>query len=552
MPKTRKSSTSAKAAPQPVDDQYKQAKNDKFAEQYGKVEITPPAPKPNLPVVYDKLGIEEYSTASERGPIKPDDWKVLLGWETEKEWRARMVHEKGGKPEHWLFGETGPKREDNGQFQPIHCTNRAGEKVVCWANPNNRSFDMPWCEDLIHTHLHGQWAGPYTIPGETVNGETVRIGRYGNMLSGQHTGTACILADEYLQESRAQARNAAYPKYPFWNGQEHVFTETILITGVSEDERVLRTIDYVKPRKVEDMLYTMELFRSNTPAERKEMTRILASAIDMLWQRTATQGYKTHSEVVEFLKRHKRLLKCAEHIFVENGAKTLAPDGGRRITRLRIQPGMAAALCYLMGCGTDKTTAYSDEYRNESPPSERNLDWGFWDRAREFWAGLASEHSFVQVRTALNRLVESSVFSEDNQGLGGRFGEKLAILAKAWEIFRDHPESSGPPFNDDDLAEGGALSLSYTNLGAPKITNSGTTGGDPLPEGQIRLIDTADFEGIDCPGSLSKSKVSRRGEPAPPPPTQEQIYGAGGLAEQAIQRREEQEDKERAKRAARK
>lgn len=500
----------------------------------------------NLPILYHKLTINERSTTSELGPITPDEMVLMLDWETEKQYQVRMVAEKGGKPEHYLFGESIVGKD--GIARPVHCLDTAKQKVVCWSNAGNRPFDSEWCEHLIQTILRGQWAGPLTVPGETVNGETIRVSRYGRVLSGQHTGTALKLADERLQESRAQAGNAANPKYPAWNGHEHCVIETIVITGLSEDERVLRTIDYNRPRSAADMLFTMEVFRDNTPAERREMTRMLSSAVDLLWARTGAQGYKTHPEVVGFLERHKRLLKCVEHLFIEDSTKGKVmcrnchgtgddgdkacpvctgkgevPSDGRRISKLWISAGQAAAMEYLMGCSSQKTTDRSDAYRNESPPSEKKFDWGYWDKARAFWAGLAGDRAFLPVRLEMGRLITSSPTNEDNLGLGGRANEKLALISKAWLKFKHHPDGTGapPPFSDEDRAPGGCLALSYTNIGPPD-KNGFTT---ELPDGQISLIDEADFQGIDCPDGLGRAKPGKAGS-LPPTLTKEQIRQA--------------------------
>jgi hypothetical protein len=466
---------------------------------------------PNLPVVYDKVVITERSITSPLGPLTAEDAKLMMGWETEVEYKARRVREDpSSKPEHHLFKD--------GEY---HCLDTSGNKVMCWANANNRPFDTSWCEELIHTILYGQWAGPLTIPGGTINGETVRISLYGRTLSGQHQLTALILADEWLQKSRGEDGNAADPKYPFWNGYDHPMIETVVITGLSEDERVLRTIDYVKPRTVADMLYTMELFRENTSPERKEMTRILAAAIDFLWDRTEAKGYKTHPEVVGFLDRHRRLLKCTEHLFVENRSLPKATgDGGRKISKMHLNPGHCAAMCYLMGCSSQKTTNYSDEYRSECPPSEKNLDWSLWDKAREFWARIASDRAFIPVRVALGRLLASEADSQVNQGLGGLMPEKLAIIAAAWERWKSHHSGpgAGPPFTDEDLKKGGILYLSYNNLDDK---------GNVLPEGKIKLINIADFFGIDCPTSTKSGRPNQTvGPPMPKPLTKEEMEQA--------------------------
>ena len=459
---------------------------------------TPAPPAPSLPVLYPELEITEYSTASAKGPLTVDDQKLLLGWETEKEFQQRKVSEfPATKPEAWLFGDL------------FHCKNVAGEKVRCNNNAHNRPFDEGWAESLVHTILHGQWAGPHTIPGETVNGETVRVSRYGRVLSGQHQMTGCILAGEWLLKARQEGKDPPTdPKYPVWRKHGAPFLETVVIVGLSEDPRVLMTIDYVKPRTAADVFYTSDVFKSCTPPERKELCRILASAVDVLWTRTDAKGYRTHPEVVGFLERHKRLLNCVTHLFKENSVA-----GGRKISKLRLSPGVCSALCYLMGCGSAKTTDYSDEYRNQNPPMEKGLDWSTWDRAEKFWNLLASGKDFMPVRTALGLLVDSTPDS-DNQGLGGRGPEKLAILAKAWERWRDY--AAGPIFDNSDLAPGGALCLSYSDLDDK---------GNKLPDGQIKLLDVADFDGIDCPESVGKGPTSKAA-PMPPAPSRAEIERA--------------------------
>ncbi len=489
-------------------------------------------PRQTMPIMYEKLAMTEYSITSDIGPFTADDVVTTMGWQTEEEFQAEMMVENpDSKPEDWLFSDTSPRRKDNGQVQPVHCVDMYGRKVVCWNNANNRLMDDQWCKGLREIILKAQWAGPLTIPGETVNGETIRISRYAEVLSGQHQMTALKWADELLEQLRAEELYATFPKYPFWGLDKRPVIETIVITGLSNDERVLQTIDYVKPRDVADMFYTMDLYRSRVPVERKEMTRMLSSAIDFSWIRTATKGYKTHPEIVGFLDRHKKLMECVEHLFLVNSAT--ADDGGRKISKLHVQPGMAAALCYLMGSsgpGTD-----GDEYRNECPPSERNLDWSMWDRACEFWSKLANDRAFIPVRTKLTDLDKSSITHPTNQGLGGTTQEKLAVLAKAWKIFKDHPESAGPAFNKDDIEEGGALYLNYDDIDDK---------GNKLPEGHIKLLDVADFFGIDSAPMTAKPKADTRNDPDPPAPSREEIER---LTQEARARREVVEDEKKEK-----
>lgn len=418
--------------------------------------------------------------------------KQLLGWETEKEYQVRMTAANPGtKAEAWTYGEVYMLKDEE------------GNKVRCWHNLDNRPFDEVWSRGLAQSILRFGWAGPTTIPGETVNGSTVVISRTGKVESGQHSLVGLILAWQMWWKDRK--------RYPQWEGvgrkdesfgfvETGPIIETIVITGISEDPRVLMTVDNCKPRSEADVFYTSELFRKLIPSDRRECSRMLASAVDFLWKRTDTKGYKTHTEVVAFVDRHPKLLKCIEHLFTENSSK-----GGRLISALRIPVGQAAGMCYLMGCS--RGTTDGDLYRNGVPPQERGLDWTAWDDAKKFWASIGASEDFNAVRTALGRLVDSTPDSEDNVGLGGRSPEKLAILAKAWE----HYASGNKAFTDLDLEEGGALYLNYVDTD-PK--------GNKLPNGQVRLLDIADFGGID------NSETSKMVTAEPPPPNPEELKAA--------------------------
>lgn len=500
------------------------------------------APKEKRPVLYPTLQITERSIHSPHGPLTVGYCVAALGWETEKEFQERMVKEEPGtKAENWTYGDN------------FHCRNVAGEKVRCSRNAHNRYFDQGWCDHLVQTILNGQWAGPHTVsdvteeiyggkeafklptggtvnPGDTfqmvsgtVNGETIRISRYGDVLSGQHTMTAVKLANEKLHQVRSQiGMDAVNKKYPAWKDHNDVFVETITIKGLSEDPRVLMSVDYVKPRSAADVFYTSEVFRKETSlSKRRELCKMLEVACSTLWQRTDARGYRTHPEMVGFLERHPKLLNCVTHLFEEN---TASESEGRKISKLRLSAGQCAALMYLMGSAGPKTDG--DAYRNEDPaPSERNLDWSYWVQAGDFWTELASGIMLAAVRKALAQLVDSAPGKDENEGLGGRANEKLAILAKAWEVYKDHPETAGSPFPSEKrpdgttyyscLEDGGELCLSYTNLDDK---------GDKLPEGQIKLIDVADFDGIDSPEAAKAGTVTSVTQPPdPPPPTKEEI-----------------------------
>lgn len=463
--------------------------------------LTSAVPPDGLPVLYDRLEITEYSTTSPKGPLTVERMKRLLGWETESEYVARKLRENPGTaPEQWMAD---PKKKD--VFGDVyHCRNLAGEKVRCNNNAHNRPFDVPWGEKLTHTVLYGQWAGPHTVPGETVNGETVRVSRYGRVLSGQHQMTGAINANDFLHKYRKEhGLDSANAKYPAWAKHNDVFIETIVITGMSEDPRVLMTVDYVRPRTSADVFYTSDVFKALPPPDREELCRMLAAAVDLLWTRTATRGYRTHPEVVAFLDRHRTLLRCVEHLFGENRMEV-----GRRVSKLRLNAGACAALCYLMAAGATRPED-SDAYRNMEPPSEEGVDLSLLARAEDFWTLLAGGADFAHVRTALAGLANSTPGSTTNRGLGGTWPERLAVLAAAWGAWRDHPAGAGPPFDAGDLAPGGLLCLNY---------NDRDDRGNALPDGQIKLLEVADLLGIDCPEVVAAAAVRHAPDPPAPPP----------------------------------
>ncbi len=522
-----------------------------------KVEPKVELPK-ELEVVYPNLIFTEYSVNSEQGPLTPEDIEDMFGWETEPKYVERMMEK---------YPNTKPS--DHFFYEDYHCINTNKEKVRCHNNAGNRPFDMDWCEDLIRMILRGEWAGPLTIPGETINGETFRMSKYGRVLSGQHQGTALVLANERLQQSRDVNHRPHYDPndpdselYPFWRDHDYCVIETLVVTGLSEDERVLRTIDYVKERTLADVLYTMELYRKNNPPERKEMTRMLAAAIDLLWTRTCAQGYRTHPEMVAFLNRHETLLDCVEHLFLENKPIVVdkkrregesedehkirlameAVQGGRRISKLHLSPGQCAALCYLMGTSATSESD-SETYRGDgrTPPTEKLVDFSMMERAKLFWTKLAGDKEFVPVRVKLNSLITSEADSTHNLGLGGRWEEKLAVLAKAWGIFKDHYDDPFPyevdpvtnVIDSDDLKPNGGLWLYYSKLGSDS---------KPLPPGMVQLIDIADFKGIDVPKEGSKSQSKREAPSAKPTPEE--------IEEQKERINEDKDKKEQAKKEA--
>src|SRR6185437_9080574 len=497
----------------------------------------PPVEEPDRPILYPVVTAELMTGAN---ALTEDIAKMALGWQAEKEYvSAMMVSQPGTKAEAWEYKDV------------YMLDDYEGNKIRCYANLDNRPFDETWAKTLAQEILSRNWAGEVTmpelvtsiygsdkcgpaevsgqiyqpgdkitLPAGTINGSTIVISRTGQVTSGQHSMVALILAYQMWRADLAKPTKDR--KYAHWD--DHVdaqgqqtgpVIETIMVMGVSEDPRVVRTTDYVKPRSESDVFYTSPVFQQyrEQPAKRKEFSRMAQACVDLFWTRTKAQGYKTHSEVLAIFERHPKLLKCIEHIFGENTERKTDKDGkvkgGRMISNLRISAGQAAALCYIMGCSASD----GDAYRNEQPPREKGLDWSRWQQAKDFWALIGSDQGFHPVREALGRLVEGDPEDPDKPGLGGRTAEKFAILAKAWACF----VSDGRAFTELDLAEGGALHLHY------------------VLEGEMWSLmeDAADFGGIDVP----QEKKSDGPEPKP-------------LSREELQQREQEESERKARETA--
>lgn len=345
-------------------------------------------PKPEQPeerkVLYPEVKIAIYQQERDLGRLTMATAKKLLGWETEDEYCERT----GDAPGSTMFGD------------PL-LTDEEGKRVQCWHNLGNRPFDESWSRKIAQDILTGNWE---------FNLENIVISKWGKVTSGQHRLVGLILA--------CQMWAADQDFYTgIWETQPTI--ECVIAFGGSEDPKVLRTIDNVKPRTLADVFYTGGVFKADQSAsERKELARMLDYAVDFLWKRTVaneTSGmaYQTHSASVEFLDRHPRILKCITHIFEENKE--------RAISGLHLSCGRSAGVMYLMAAyNTD-----GDLYRNKRPPTEKDIDFEYWDKAQQFWSDFAR---MSKVRDAIAHCERDIL--------------RLAVLAKAWTLYAENKKAT--------------------------------------------------------------------------------------------------------------
>lgn len=287
-------------------------------------------------------------------------------------------------------------KDENGKVKKVRCLN----------NTRNRPYNETWGETLAQEHLQLRWK---------VNGETIVIGRTGEILSGQHRLISLCLANAMRRRDIRHWEK---------NWPDPVTMECVLVFGVDEGDETVNTLDTGRPRSLGDVLYRSEFLAKFPPKDRKPMARMTDYAVRLLWNRTwavkdAFAPERTHSEAIDFLRRHSRLMEAVSHVHQEND--------GNKVSKY-MSPGYASALLYLMGTSASDV----DEYvgNRDEAPSEKSLDFGRWDMATDFWTMLVgNSDELKEVRYALAAL------TDPDTGAVGSMDEKLAVFAKAWAAY---------------------------------------------------------------------------------------------------------------------
>jgi hypothetical protein len=374
-------------------------------------------PKDETPskVLYPKFEIQKCFTGSEgEGEADPIDCftaKQMLGWETETQWKARVckMHPEL-KPEDLAFGVT---KDDTGRKVYELLTDEYGEKVHCTNNNKNRDFKSHHARKLAQEILTRRWAGPLCFPDETVNGETIQIGRTGRVQSGQHRLIGFVLACQIWAKKKDKWKS---------NWPEEPLLETLVVTGVSEAPQITSTLDNTLARTLYDILKTSDEFSNVVDRnERTELTKMLSKAIRFCWDRVGAsyvdgdRVYESHSESKNWHELHPSIDKCVRYIFGENKERVL--------TKLLGSAGVCAGAMYLMAASDNS----GEKYREE--PRESRLKLNMRDKAEQFWA-------FLVKKSAQSQLIRDAIAKCADEGAGGTAVEKLCIIAKAWNNYK--------------------------------------------------------------------------------------------------------------------
>lgn len=320
-----------------------------------------------------------------------------------------------------------------------------GKPVRLARNTKNRYITGAHLLLLKQEHLQRRWR---------LNGETIVVGRHGNLLSGQHRIIAFILAVTDWAKDESGHWKAIWPTEPVF--------ETIIITGIDEGDDTFKTLNSGKAMTFAEALYRSEFFSTYAPAKRKPLATITDYAVKLLWGRTglkkdAWAPRRSISEAMDFLGRHQKLIDASHHVYQENS------DGGIGGV---CPPGTATGLLYLMA----SMRTNGDAYRKTIPPNEAALDLATWDKACEYWVLLAGGNPDVQpVKDAIAALYN------EVKGETPSAEEKTALAIKGWLRF-----VAGKPIMPADLE------LAYkpnTDTGERQLVEFPVVGGIDLGPG---------------------------------------------------------------------
>lgn len=312
-----------------------------------------------------------------------------------------------------------------------------GKKIWCHnvITKTYRNRFLTWGNVLAlkQEHLRRRWKA---------NGETLIVGKSGFILNGQHQSIAfCLACIEW---------EAYKDEWTDWDKEPTM--EKLVVFGIEEDDDTVNSMDTAKPRSLVEVIERSEIFAKLKNAERKECAKITDHAVRLLWHRLgikldAFAPRRTHSEAMDFIGNHPKLLECVKHIFEENGDQKIVDV---------LTPGYAAALMYLMATSNTEPTTYHDA----DTWSERNANLDNFDKAADFFVLISGESADLSVIREYN-------LSLKIDGLDTR-DAKMAVLIKAWLLF-----IQDKPVTLDDLR----LDFSSGNMDVRRLAECPTTGG---------------------------------------------------------------------------
>lgn len=319
-----------------------------------------------------------------------------------------------------------------------------GTKVRLNRNHRNRPFDrkraMQYAQEILNLRFAPK--GP--------NLETIVVGKYGSVTSGQHRGVGLVLAGQiWAGAHRGKKEDQSAHWKENWSSEPTI--DTLVAYGADESMETLRTYDNVKPRTVADVLFSDErMFGTYKPKERVKLCRMADYAVRFLWSRTgrgldAYTPTQTNSESADWMDLHPTVKQAVLHIAEEN--KGTPPP-----LSVYLSPGALAGLMYLMATSGADSRGYALATPKREMRSERasflkfeerapgHGDYTWWDMASEFFVSLnsqaKSDQSMGPVRycTRSGKNGATDYIFAHGEGAGSA-SERVAVLILAWKAF---------------------------------------------------------------------------------------------------------------------
>lgn len=431
------------------------------------------------PVLFPKVTVCGIEIPRENLLVTAEDAKTFLGWESESDYEARLT--EGASVEQ--ASKMNVKYGNDFDFKDYN-----GEKVRLKNNVRNRPVDLAWVQQIAVDILNEFWR---------FNGESWIIGQTGLSLSLQHRALGLIWAEQKRSYEGNDEEKKALAKQLLKAHPEPLAIEAVVVRGVEETPDVTRTMDNVRPRSLSDVLFADTSNFANTKrSDREALCKLTDFAIRTVQARTgenedAFAPRRSHSEPLEFLGRHPRIIKAVNHIFTEVNRSN---DKGEKVSVLGkvIGAGTAAGLMFLMGASKSDRKRWDDA---NPAPTDRHLDFEMWDKAEEFWAGLgdATNKEFEGIRAAIAKCGNSATGAPCPPKV------KTAIVVNGWNEF---------------IADGGSMTLGNVMPEFGPIDDNGNRPLKGMPA--CSVADGDDVYGIDLgdPVAVRKAREEEEAEAA--------------------------------------
>lgn len=327
------------------------------------------------------ITVELREKGSDLGPITVEEAKDILDWTEEPE-----------KGKGWGTDYT--------------LRDMDGKKVRLKNNNTNRPFRPTLAKRYANEHLRKKWK---------LNGEPLIIDTKGKVQSAQHRLASVIFAE--------QLRLQDPDLWKEYGTRGPITMETVVVRGISSAKDVVDTLDLGQKRTLGDVVFRDNVFGKVSDREAKRLSNILAGATRLTWLRSGGQTVSDaphfpHSEALDFIEDHPRLVDAVRFVFDEDGGP--GAEGKKLSTYISL--GYAAALLYLMG--TSATDP--DKFLGEG-----ETDFSLWDKATDFWALFASGSSEDPFPSLQRLLVRT-----DASGAQGR-DEVVGMVVKAFNHWAD-------------------------------------------------------------------------------------------------------------------